>query len=656
MSESIPVISGGITPPGIGETAHSDLVAGLFREQLSRKLPSSAPDPGLSLPNADVVEHLKPSGFATTAPISAADPYSGPVDYSSYTASYPASFSDVPESPVAPTNFERPDFSFVPDDHASVPLTTESLSELTLENHEFQPQSRSQSEEGALNPPPIHSLSPGSISKKSSTTNQTTEPSRPELPYGEPLGPSPNLRLDPPHNGVHPSGTEAHAAAFTTYTETPSYYFINEPAPETTRNSPPATPHSAILPAAPFDVESVRKDFPILSEKNSGKPLIFLDNAATTQKPQAVIDATSSFYEHDNSNIHRAAYELSVRATKAFEEARDKVADFLGARSSKEIIFTRGTTESINLVANTFGRRYIGEGDEIILSQLEHHANIVPWQMLAKQVGAVIKVIPINDRGELILEEYIRLLGPRTKLVSVAHVSNSLGTINPVEEIIQIAHAHGVHVLVDGAQSTPHIPINVQALDADFLVFSGHKVFGPTGIGALYGKSHLLEVLPPWQGGGHMIRDVTFERTVFQDAPEKFEAGTPDIAGAVGLGAAIDYMHKVGIHNIAAYEHSLLEYATPRLANVPGLRPIGTAAQKASVLSFVIPGIPNETIASHLDKQGIAVRAGHHCAMPAIRHFGLESSVRPSLAFYNTTDEIDTLVDALHHLVARRRP
>jgi cysteine desulfurase/selenocysteine lyase len=403
-------------------------------------------------------------------------------------------------------------------------------------------------------------------------------------------------------------------------------------------------------------VEAVRKDFPILSEKNSGKPLIFLDNAATTQKPQSVIDATSYFYEHDNSNIHRAAYELSVRATKAFEGAREKVADFLGARSSQEIVFTRGTTEAINLVANTFGRRFIGQGDEIILSQLEHHANIVPWQMLAKQVGAVIKVIPINDRGELILEKYIRLISPRTKLVSVAHVSNSLGTINPVEEIIQIAHAHGVHVLVDGAQSTPHLPINVQALDADFLVFSGHKVFGPTGIGALYGKSHLLEVLPPWQGGGHMIRDVTFERTIFQNAPEKFEAGTPDIAGAVGLGAAIDYMHKVGIHNIAAYEHSLLEYATPRLASVPGLRPIGTAATKASVLSFVIPGIPNETIASHLDKQGIAVRSGHHCAMPAIRHFGLESSVRPSLAFYNTTDEIDTLVATLHDVVGRHKP
>jgi cysteine desulfurase/selenocysteine lyase len=517
------------------------------------------------------------------------------------------------------------------------------VSELSLGNGGPQPKT------GALNPPPIHSLSPGSVSSE-------TEPKRAELPYGEPLGPRPNLRLDTPLRGERASAGEGRAVHLPGHSDTPSYYFIDEPLPEASREPKSGTPGASVIPTAPFDIERIRKDFPILSEKNSGKPLIFLDNAATTQKPSAVIDATSYFYEHDNSNIHRAAYELSVRATTAFEGARDKVAEFLGARSSKEIIFTRGTTEAINLVANTFGRRFIGEGDEIILSQLEHHANIVPWQLLAKQVGAAIKVIPINDRGELILEAFIRLLGPRTKLVSVAHVANSLGTINPVEEIIQIAHAHGVHVLVDGAQSTPHIPINVQALDADFLVFSGHKVFGPTGIGALYAKSHLLEVLPPWQGGGHMIRDVTFERTVFQDAPEKFEAGTPDIAGAVGLGAALDYIHKVGIHNIAAYEHSLLEYATPRLADVPGLRPIGTAANKASVLSFVIPGIPNETIASHLDKQGIAVRSGHHCALPAIRHFGVESTIRPSLAFYNTTGEVDALVAALHDLVRNHRP
>jgi cysteine desulfurase/selenocysteine lyase len=555
----------------------------------------------LSVPNADIARHFEPSPYP---------------DFGAFTTEE-ASFSNEKTTAVATT-----------------PVT-----ELSLSNSE------PQSEEGDLNPPPIHSLSPGA-------TSGEREPKIIELPYGEPLGP----RLDSPLRSESATAGEGRTLPLPGHSETPSYYFIKEPLPKASPEPKSETPGTSVHPVTSFDIERVRKDFPILSEKNSGKPLIFLDNAATTQKPRAVIDATSRFYEHDNSNIHRAAYELAERATEAFEGARDKVAQFLGARSSKEIVFTRGTTESINLVANTFGRRFIGEGDEIILSQLEHHANIVPWQMLAKQVGAVIKVIPINNHGELILEEFVRLIGPRTKLVCVAHVSNSLGTINPVEEIIAIAHAHGVHVLVDGAQSTPHLPVNVQALDADFFVFSGHKVFGPTGIGALYAKSHLLDVLPPWQGGGHMIRDVTFERTVFQDAPEKFEAGTPDIAGAVGLGAAIDYLFGLGIQNVAAYEHSLLEYAMPRLAGVPGIRPLGTAANKASVLSFVIPGIPNETIASHLDKQGIAVRAGHHCALPAIRHFGLESSVRPSLAFYNTTHEIDTLVAALHDLVGRHRP
>jgi SufS family cysteine desulfurase len=375
-----------------------------------------------------------------------------------------------------------------------------------------------------------------------------------------------------------------------------------------------------------------------------------LDNAATTHKPQAVIDATSQFYRRDNSNIHRAAHALAARSTDLFEGGREKVRQFLGAADVKEIVFTRGTTEAINLVANTYGRKHIGVGDEILLTRLEHHANIVPWQLLAEQTGAIIQVVPINDRGELILEEYVRLFSPRTRIVSVTQVSNALGTVNPVEQIIQFAHSRGVPVLVDGAQSTPHLPINVQALDADFFVFSGHKIFAPTGIGALYGKAALLESLPPWQGGGHMIRDVTFERTLYQHAPEKFEAGTPDIAGVVGLGAAIDYLFKLGLPGIAAYEHALLEYATHALSTVPGLRPIGTAHNKASVLSFVIPGVPNEKIAQHLDQQGIAVRAGHHCAQPAHRHFGLESTVRPSLAFYNTHAEVDALVDALKNL------
>jgi len=402
-----------------------------------------------------------------------------------------------------------------------------------------------------------------------------------------------------------------------------------------------------------FDVQGVRKDFPALHQKVNGRPLVWLDNAATTHKPQSVIDATSSFYARDNSNIHRAAHVLAERSTALFEAGREKVRQFLGAGDKHEIVFLRGTTEGINLIANSYGRQNVGEGDEIILTTLEHHANIVPWQLLAQQTGAVIRVVPINDRGELILEEYVRLLNPRTKIVSVTHVSNALGTVNPVEQIIALAHAHGVPVVVDGAQSTPHIPINVTALDADFFVFSAHKIFGPTGIGALYAKAHLLESMPPWQGGGHMIKDVTFERTVYQSAPEKFEAGTPDIAGVVGLGAAVDYLTATGIPALAAYEHTLLEYATEALSTVPGLRPIGTAANKASVLSFVIPGIPNENIARHLDQHGIAVRAGHHCALPAQRHFGQETTVRPSLAFYNTHEEVDLLVEVLKKLPKR---
>ncbi len=430
----------------------------------------------------------------------------------------------------------------------------------------------------------------------------------------------------------------------------PEYYFLrgSNPAGKSPLGCQSYPKNAAPIPR--FDIEGVRRDFPALHQLVNGKPLIWLDNAATTHKPQAVIDATSQFYQRDNSNIHRAAHALAARSTELFEAGREKVRKFLGAADAKEIVFVRGTTEAINLVAQSYGRQNIGAGDEIIVSELEHHANIVPWQLLAQQVGATVRVIPINDRGELRLEEFVKLLGPKTKFVSVAHVSNSLGTINPVESIIALAHAHGVPVLVDGAQSTPHLPVNVTALDADFYVFSGHKIFAPTGIGALYGKAAWLESMPPWQGGGHMIKDVRFEKTVYQNAPEKFEAGTPDIAGVVGLGAAIDYLFKLGMPALAAYEHSLLEYATHALGTIPGLRPIGTAANKASVLSFVIPGVPNDAIARHLDKQGIAVRAGHHCAQPAIRHFGLETSVRPSLAFYNTREEIDALVLALRSL------
>lgn len=444
-------------------------------------------------------------------------------------------------------------------------------------------------------------------------------------------------------DGRPPEGSSPSAAA---PTEEPSFYFLDGLKTGGFQN-PVASPTTK------FDVEGVRRDFPALHQRVNGHPLIWLDNAATTQKPQAVLDATSQFYGRDNSNIHRAAHVLADRSTKLFEASREKVRQFLGAADAKEIVFVRGTTEAINLVAQSYGKQHITPGDEIVLSGLEHHANIVPWQLLAQQTGATIRVIPLNDRGELMIEELPALLNKRTKIVSVAHVSNSLGTVTPIQEIIGMAHAQGIPVLVDGAQSTPHMPINVTALDADFFVFSGHKIFGPTGIGALYGKAHLLEAMPPWQGGGHMIKDVTFEKTVYQHAPEKFEAGTPDIAGVVGLGAAIDYLTRTGLPAIAAYEHALLDYATQALATVPGVRPIGTAFNKASVFGFVIPGVPNEKIAKHLDQHGIAVRAGHHCALPALRHFGVESTVRPSLAFYNTYEEVDALIRVLHSLPRR---
>lgn len=450
-------------------------------------------------------------------------------------------------------------------------------------------------------------------------------------------------------------GGKGHAAVFPTDKIDSNYalpdsgsglYFL----PGSNSHQKPESPVHHSESAKAFEVNAVRRDFPALHQEVNGKPLIWLDNAATTHKPNAVIDATSSFYSRDNSNIHRAAHTLAARSTELFEAGRDKVARFLGASSPKEIVFVRGTTEAINLVAQSYGRPNVGPGDEILITHMEHHANIVPWQLLCQQTGAVLRVAPINDRGELILEQFAALLTGRTKIVAITHVSNALGSVNPIEQVISLAHAFGVPVLVDGAQSTPHMPVNVTALDADFYTLSGHKIFGPTGIGVLYGKSSLLEEMPPWQGGGHMIKDVTFGKTQYNHAPEKFEAGTPDIAGVVGLGAAVDYLMNLGMPAIGAYEHALLEYATHALADIPGIRPIGTAHNKASVLSFVIPGIPNEQIAKFLDQHGIAVRAGHHCAQPAQRRFGVEGTVRPSLSFYNTKQEVDTLVRVLHKL------
>ena len=404
----------------------------------------------------------------------------------------------------------------------------------------------------------------------------------------------------------------------------------------------------------PFDANSVKRDFPILQTQVHGKPLIWLDNAATTQKPQAVIDRLSHFYEHENSNIHRAAHALAARATDAYEGAREKVRRFLNAGSTRDIIFVRGTTEGINLIAQAYGRRHVGEGDEILVTWLEHHANIVPWQMLAAEKGARLRVAPVDDTGQVILEEYEKLINPRTRIVSITQVSNALGTVTPAREMVAIAKRHGATVVVDGAQSVSHMRTDVQALDADFFVFSGHKVFGPTGIGVVHGKPDVLAHLPPWQGGGNMIADATFEKTVYQPLPNTFEAGTGNIADAVGLGAALDYVETIGMDVIGRYEHELLVYATEHMLTVPGLKLIGTAREKASVLSFVLDGCRTQDVGVALDREGIAVRAGHHCAQPILRRFGLESTVRPSLAFYNTYEDVDALVAALRRIQSGR--
>jgi cysteine desulfurase/selenocysteine lyase len=400
--------------------------------------------------------------------------------------------------------------------------------------------------------------------------------------------------------------------------------------------------------SARFDVERIRQDFPVLKQTIHGKPLVYLDNAATAQKPRAVIDAIVKFYEVDCANIHRGVHELSQRSTAAYEETRAKVRRFLNVRSAHEIIFVRGTTEGINLVTQTWGRANLKEGDEIIIAGLEHHSNIVPWQILCEQTGTGLRIIPIDDRGDLLLEEYEKLLGRRTRMVAIGHVSNALGTINPIRRIIRMAHDAGALALIDGAQAVPHMPVDVSALDADFYAFSGHKLFGPTGIGVLYGKADLLDAMPPYQGGGDMIRTVTFEKTTYNDLPYKFEAGTPDIAGGIGLGAAVDYVTRLGIDKIAAYEHELLLYATEVLEQIPGLRIVGTAREKAAVLSFVMQGIHPHDIGTVLDHQGIAVRTGHHCAQPVMDRYHIPATTRASLAFYNTPAEIDALVAGLY--------
>jgi cysteine desulfurase/selenocysteine lyase len=417
------------------------------------------------------------------------------------------------------------------------------------------------------------------------------------------------------------------------------------------------TPSGAVTPKiredwlGSFEVEKVRKDFPILSEKVHGKSLVYFDNAATSQKPQVVIDAVHRYLATYNANIHRGVHDLSERATEAYETGRKNVQRFINAAQAREVIFVRGTTEAINLVAQSYGRTHIGAGDEIVISAMEHHSNIVPWQILCEQTGAVLRVVPINDAGELLLDEYEKLLTPRTRLVSVVHVSNSLGTINPVREIIHLAHRQGIPVLVDGAQAVPHLTVDVRELDCDFYAFSGHKVFGPTGIGVLYGKAELLEAMPPYQGGGDMIKSVTFEKTIYNDLPYKFEAGTPHIAGVIGLGAAVDYLSGIGLEKIRAYEHGLLVSATEALTAIPGLRVIGTAREKASLISFVLDGVHAHDVGTILDHDGVAIRAGHHCTMPLMQRFGVPATARASLTFYNTKEEIDVLIRAIHKAI-----
>ena len=405
-----------------------------------------------------------------------------------------------------------------------------------------------------------------------------------------------------------------------------------------------------------FDVEAIRRDFPILRETVNGHPLIWLDNGATSQKPQSVIDRIAYFYEHENSNVHRAAHELAARATDAYESAREKTRRFLNAGATREIVFVRGATEGINLIAKSWGFQNIQQDDEIVITWLEHHANIVPWQMLCAKKGAKLRVAPVDDSGQVLLDEYEKLLGPKTRLVSIAHVSNALGTVVPVNAMTEAAHRHGARVLVDGAQAVSHMRVDVQAIGCDFYVFSGHKVFAPTGIGVVYGRSEVLDSMPPWQGGGNMIQDVTFERTLYQMPPQRFEAGTGNIADAVGLGAAIDYLDRVGIANVSRHEHILLTYATAALERIPGLHIIGTAKEKAGVLSFVMDGFRTEEIGDYLNRKGIAVRGGHHCAQPILRRFGLESTVRATFALYNTCEEVDALAAALWDLRQGRNP
>ena len=402
--------------------------------------------------------------------------------------------------------------------------------------------------------------------------------------------------------------------------------------------------------SGPLDIAEIRAQFPILNVEINGNPLIYFDNASTSQKPQVIIDTLVDYYQTANSNVHRGVHTLSQQATDIYEETREKARAFINARDARELIYVRGTTEAINLVASSYGRANIGDGDDVIITAMEHHSNIVPWQILCDERGANLKVIPMNDDGDLLLDEFEKLLGPRTKFVSVVHQANSIGTVNPVKQIVEMAHAHGAVVLVDGAQSAPHIPVDVQDLDCDFYAFSGHKLYGPTGIGVLYGKYDLLNAMPPYQGGGEMIASVTFEKTIYADLPAKFEAGTPHIAGVAGLGAAIDWVQGVGIERIAEHEHQLVEYGLQRLNEIDGVKIIGNPKRRAGLISFIVDGVHPHDVGTVLDSQGIAIRAGHHCAQPVMAHFGIPATVRASFGVYNTTDEIDRLYEGIQQV------
>ena len=554
-------------------------------------------------------------------------------------------FSDKNAVPAGPYTPAKPLTEFMP-----APTVVESLP-FALEAEPLPKLA-----EAAQPPSPTMPASSGVVDLSPVPTFSFLEEARPLFSYPPAIsGPVPALSQSAPE--ITPqSPASADSAGF------PSFDFLKDsrtlslPGPEVKLEPAgiePDVPRDLNLSSYSFDAEALKRDFPILREKVNGRPLVWLDNAATTQKPQSVIDRLKYFYEHENSNVHRAAHELAARATDAYESAREKVRRFLNASSTREIIFVRGATEGINLVAQSWGRRNIQKDDEIVITWLEHHANIVPWQMLSSEKGAKLRVAPVDDSGQVLLDEYEKLLGPKTRLVAIPQVSNALGIVPPVAEMIEAAHRHGARVLLDGAQSVSHMRVDVQSLDCDFFVFSGHKVFAPTGIGVVYGKQEVLEHMPPWQGGGNMIQNVTFEKTVYQLPPQRFEAGTGNIADAVGLGAAIDYLDRLGMVNISRHEHGLLTYATESLQRIPGLHIIGTAREKAGVLSFIIDGFRTEEIGDYLNRHGIAVRSGHHCAQPILYRFGLESTVRASLALYNTYEDIDTLVTALWNLTLR---